>query len=109
MFDRSKAFEIPDNGLLLENGIHIISGTSEPSAIVVTGPTIYMQLDGTIWKNDGIGSWSRVGSLNFAFRKVDQALTIPDNQQMLIIGEFTVTENGTVIIDPDAQLIIKES
>ena len=109
MFDRSKAFEIPDNGLLLENGIHIISGTSEPSAIVVTGPTIYMQLDGTIWKNDGIGSWSRVGSLNFAFRKIDQALTIPNNQQMLVLGEFIITENGSITIENDAQFIIKES
>lgn len=109
MFDRSKAHEIGDDGLLLENGIHIISGVDTPSAIVVTNPTVYIQLDGTIWKNSGSASWSRVGSLNFAFRKVDQALTIPDNQQMLIIGEFTVTENGTVIIEPDAQLIIKES
>lgn len=109
MFDRSKAFEIPDNGLLLENGIHIISGTSEPSAIIVTGPTIYMQLDGTIWKNDGIGSWSRVGSLNFAFRKVDQSLTIPNNQQMLVLGEFIITENGSITIENDAQFIIKES
>lgn len=109
MFNRSKAFEIPDDGLLLENGIHIISGESEPSAIIVTGPTIYMQLDGTIWKNDGIGSWSRVGSLNFAFRKVDQSLTIPNNQQMLIQGEFIITENGSLIIENDAQFIIKES
>lgn len=48
MVDRLKAFEIED-GLLLENGSHISSGSAVPSHLAENGD-VYIQTNGIIWK-----------------------------------------------------------
>lgn len=110
-FDRERAFEIPENGFLIEGGTHVISGASSPLALSIspTSPTIFFQTNGTIWSHDGLGSWIRAGSINFFFHKIDQDVTIPNNQQMTVEGgDFEVTVNGHFSIEPEAKFKLRE-
>lgn len=111
MFDRDKAFEIPDDGILIEGGVHVISGSQTPDSLSInpTNPTVFIQSNGTLWKHSGTGAWSRIGSLNFSFHKVDQPVVIPNGQQMLTLGSFEVTANGSFQIEPEGKFRIKEN
>ena len=58
-FDYTKAFEIQDDGLVFENGVHVISGITSPQgAINPSNPTRYFQTDGSIWYHSGTGGIS---------------------------------------------------
>lgn len=58
-YNIARAFEIPDDGLLLENGAHIVSGDYSPMGIIAaTSPTYYMRKDGVIWYHSGVGNSS---------------------------------------------------
>ena len=54
-FDLNRAYELSDDGLILTNGVHIISGSASPNGII--NPSVesrYYQSDGTIWYHDGV-------------------------------------------------------
>lgn len=108
-YDRDSGFEVTDDGIVLENGTHIISGVGNPSSIVPTNPTIYFQSNGAIWTHQGFGIWIRVGSLNFSFHKIDQPVTIPNGQQMITQGTFEITPNGSFVIEPEGKFRIREN
>ena len=61
MIDLTKAFEVDANGLLIENGAAIISGSASPESISVSMPTFYLRTNGETYFNAGNGSWALVG------------------------------------------------
>jgi hypothetical protein len=91
MFNRNKAFEIPDDGLLLENGSHLISGSGVP-VHSVTGPTVYFRTNNTIYFNDGIGSGWVLQSAGTAetyqkyFVATAETYTIPQGVSSVVTG-----------------------
>ncbi len=88
MFNRNKAFEIPDDGLLLENGSHLISGSGVP-VHSVTGPTVYLSSDNKIYFNDGIGSgWVLQSAENYQKYLIPtgETHTIPQGVSSVITG-----------------------
>lgn len=88
MFNRNKAFEIPDDGLLLENGSHLISGSGVP-VHSVTGPTVYLSSENKIYFNDGAGSgWVLQESENYQKYLVlsGTTYTIPQGISSVITG-----------------------
>lgn len=54
--NRNKAFEI-NNGLLFEDGVHLLSGDDSPTSIVVSFPTRYFRNNGEQWYHDGSSGW----------------------------------------------------
>jgi len=108
-FDRDKAFEVSEDGFLLENGVHIISGPDTPIALAInpTNPTVFLQTNGAIWYHTGAGSWARSGSLNFSFHKINGVVVIPDGQQMVTYGSFEVTPTGCFEIEDEAKFKIE--
>jgi len=54
-FDSNKAYEFSDDGLILPNGVHLISGSASPNGLI--NPSVesrYLQTDGTLWYHDGV-------------------------------------------------------
>lgn len=64
MQSRSKAHEITNNGLSIEDGPWIIGGSSDPLLIPVDGPTRYFRDNGEEWFNNGSG-WQQIVSSGF--------------------------------------------
>lgn len=62
MISRNRAFEIPLNGLAIEDGPLIIGGSSSPELETTDGPTVFFQSNGDIWVNPGGSSWTKNGS-----------------------------------------------
>lgn len=62
--NRTKAFEI-NNGLLFEDGVHLISGEDSPVSISVSFPTRYFRNNGEQWYHDGVSSWVLVTTSGF--------------------------------------------
>lgn len=54
-FDFNKAYVVSDDGLILENGSHLISGSGVP-VHSVTNPTVYFRTNNTVYFNNGEGS-----------------------------------------------------
>lgn len=107
-FNKDKAFDPGENGVIFNDSVHVIGGSDFPSALNPTTPTLYLQTNGVIWSNPGNANWFKVGIVNFSFHKIEQALTISDNQQMIVEGWFEVTELGALEIEDQAQFQIKE-
>jgi hypothetical protein len=64
-FNRQKAEETSSDGLLIEGGTHIISGSASPVGLISpTFPTHYLRTNGEIWYHTGTGSWTMIQSGN---------------------------------------------
>lgn len=48
-FDRNKAFDIRDDGILFDNGVHLSSGPLDPSHSAVDGD-LFFQTNGVLWR-----------------------------------------------------------
>lgn len=61
-YNADRAHDISDDGLILENGVHIISGSESPQGIVnPVRYTIYFRTNGDIWVHigsGGINAWT---------------------------------------------------
>ena len=57
VFNPKQAFEVDNNGLSIEDGSTILSGSAIPDAIVVTTPCYYLRTNGEIWYHTGTGVW----------------------------------------------------
>jgi hypothetical protein len=75
-FDRNKAFEIRDDGLAIEGGAHISSGTGDPAHTGLAGDLYFKTSDGSEW-----------------FLAADGAVWIPRK----VIRRMTVAQSSTVI------------
>jgi hypothetical protein len=56
-YDPRRSFDIDTNGLGIESGSTILSGSNIPDAIVVSVPCYYFRTNGEIWYNVGSGPW----------------------------------------------------
>lgn len=80
MFNFNRAFEIPDDGLILENGVHIVSGVNSPQGIInAVNPTYYIQTNGVLWFNSGTGSNTWEMQTKVTFTEVEIISEVPFN------------------------------
>lgn len=109
MFNKDLAFDVDDNGILIEGGPHIIGGVAVPTSLTPTVPTVYIQTNGAIWTHQGpSGSWVQLGNVqNFSYHKVDGNVVIPNGQQMITEGQFEITPTGCFAIEPEGKFILK--
>lgn len=50
-----RAYTFSDDGIVLENGIHLLSGSASPQGVVnPTNSTMYLQNNGVQWYHDGV-------------------------------------------------------
>ena len=90
-FDFNKAFVFSDDGLILENGAHLISGSGVPVHLA-TNPTVYFRTNNEIYLNDGAGSgWVLFSGSGSSF-DIDSVLTdnffdtLVDNEGNVLTG-----------------------
>lgn len=90
-YDFNKAYVISEDGLILENGVHFISGSGVP-VHVVTNPTVYFRSNNDLYTNDGTGSgWILYSGSGSSF-DIDSVLTdnffdtLVDNEGNLLTG-----------------------
>jgi hypothetical protein len=111
MIDLTRVHEV-EEGLQIIDGPLYTGGVDSPLVALPTPdvPTVYTQSDGTIWKHNGAltGVWQKVGVGNFSYHTVDEAITIPQNQQMTVHGEFQVTQNGCFEVQTGGSFVLKE-
>lgn len=87
MADVTEAFGVGIDGLLFEDGAHMICGASVPT-FNATVPTVYIQTNGNIYTNPGGLTWTPIGSStqssNFDYYHIltGQLLTIEAGQVM---------------------------
>lgn len=105
-YDREKAFEVPNDGFLVEGGPHITGGPLSPLSLVPTGPTLYFKNSGELWLHDGVTEWKRLLSAHFSYRKIDEEIKVPENQQMFTVGSFEITSIGSFEILESSSLVI---
>lgn len=109
-YDISRAFEIQEDGLLLNGEAHVISGPQDPSFLSPPTLTIYFQTSGDIWYHKGAGfTWKRAGVINFAFHTVDDTVTISSGQEMIVSDTITITESGSLVIEANGKLEIRSA
>lgn len=108
MFNKNRAYEISDDGLILENGVHIISGVDVPIHSV-SAPTIYFRNNREIYTNDGAGSgWILEGSGNIYqkyFIASGETYTIPLTYSSVVTGYFEIDNTGIVDVEGRLEII----
>lgn len=79
-FNPKYAFEVASDGLAIEDGATILSGSGLPNSIIVTVPCYYLRTNGEIYYHTGSGSWTQVQTSAF---DEDQIL-VSDSKEVLI-------------------------
>ena len=104
-FDPSKSFGITDDGLTIDGGYTLLSGSSLPADVLPTPnvPCIYERTNGQRWKNDGVGGGWIMDTISaaggFSVRRVPegQTVTIPDGYENVTSGRRIVVEGKLVV------------
>ena len=96
MIDRNKAFEISNDGLLLENGGHFASGTSAPTHSGLAGDWYFQTTDATLWRLAANGTdWARLSAPDIPF--IPAASSLRSTNVSDVLKEL----RQTIVYEPD--------
>ena len=87
MFNLNKAFEVDTNGLQIEDGAGVLSGSIDPVTISNTKPCFYFRTNGSIYYHTGIGTWQLIQSDGGSSFDED-LLLFDETASLLVDNEF---------------------
>lgn len=90
-FDYNKGYDIGEDGLVYENGVHSISGSPAPNGLInPSNPSIYTRNNGELWFHlgtGGINAWFQIGTGGSSFSTFRCVFFYDMNQQIPAVTE----------------------
>ena len=91
-YNPNKAFEVDSNGVKIENGVLIISGSVDPVSISMSVPAFYHRTNGEIWWHAGTGVWTLISSQSLIF---NEDIILTNYQGEVITDQYYNVLRGT--------------
>lgn len=108
MFQRDKAHEVSDDGLVITDGPHIVGGPLDPRTAMPSpaGPTYYTQTTtGTVWRWVGSGPWEPLDQ--HVPEKLDRPWALPVWAQALAVRAIDC-QNDSAVFDVEGSLVFDD-
>lgn len=108
--NRDKAHEVTDDGLVIGDSAHLVSGSSVPTLAMPSpsGPTVYFQDNGSVWTWTGTVWQLTSAGKNFSYRKIlaGTVVGIVDEQQMIVSQEIEIQDTGELEVFGEMVVIV---
>jgi hypothetical protein len=92
-YNRDKAHEVSDDGLLISDGPHVIGGSTAPTVALPapTGDTLYVETStGRLWTWKGTGPWKIETNFSYLRLAAGESARIQAGEQLLFSGDLVV-------------------